>query len=394
MFLDFLHSVLDLPTRVSSLQRPEDACHLLLQGPALARLYFQASSPASVRVLPRPDLIPVQAGAPMVFVEYTDDEVEALPTTARPLEIPDSGGLKLAFATVPYSRGAVSAWLLGLGPSGAGRPNDGTTAQLAHNIRLCLFRLHAEYQVFKQVLRLIQGGAIRHERGTPAGVALDLYLSDARKWLFSSKKYGVDQAQLRELMLGFDSLVTAEEKALLLRQLEAIRPQNFRALDRDIPPRDRAPEPGPDDFEVFTSYNSQDVDEVTGIVRQLQGRGIQTWFDSDQVAPGTRVIGVLNDILARVRTAAVFLGDRGLGCWQGLEQEALIEQLVARHCHIIPVILASATRMPAIPPLLATNSWVDLRTPSPDAISRLCWGITGKRLEPESQAYESTHLLA
>ena len=321
-FLEFLHRVLDLPTCVFSFQKPAELCHLLLQGTALARLDFQASTPASAAVVPRPRWIPVQAGVPMVFVEYSDDEVEALPSTARPLPLADSRGLKLAFATVPYSRTAVAAWLLG-GPT-LRQTDDGKTSAaspLARNIRLCLFRLHAEYQVFKEVLRLIRGGAIRYERGTPAGDALDLYLSDARKWLFSSDNYGVDQSQFRELMLGFDSLVTADEKALLLQQLEAIRPQNLRALDRDIAPRGRPPAPQPGDFDVFISYNSKDVDEVTGIVRQLESHGIRPWFDGEEVEPGTRVIGALNDVLSRVPTAAVFLGDHGLGAGRGLNKK-------------------------------------------------------------------------
>ncbi len=426
--LDVLHSVLDLPTRVPYPGSPAEACHLLLQGKALARLYFQASSPVCATPPLHPRWIPVEAGAPMVFVEYDGYEVEAVPSTARPVNISNSPGLRLDFATIGYSRGAVSAWLLGRGDSrrnafsawllGRSRyprewPETGSAVQFARNIRICLFRLHAEYQVFKQVLRLIQGGAIRYERATTEGDALERYLSSTRKWLFSAEKYGVDQAQFRELMLGFDSLVTAQEKALLLRQLEAIRPQSLRALDRDLPPRDRPTEPQPGDFDVFISYNSEDVEEVTGIVRQLQERAIGTWFDRDQVAPGTPVVRALNEVLDRVRTAVVFLGDSGLGRWQELEQEALIGQLVARECHIIPVILASATRKPLIPPLLATNSLLDLRKPSAetvrrqlwgeqlsvrlanpprilsaDAISRLCWGITGKRLDPDDCAAE------
>ena len=89
---------------------------------------------------------------------------------------------------------------------------------------------------------------------------------------------------------------------------------------------------------------------------------------------------VLNQVLGRVRSALVFLGDRGLGRFQGREHEALLAQLDSRNCRIIPVILASATRPPAIPPLLAAYSWVDLRDSAPDALDRLCRAITGKWL--------------
>jgi TIR domain len=138
---------------------------------------------------------------------------------------------------------------------------------------------------------------------------------------------------------------------------------------------------GSEEYDVFICYNTDDVEEVTGIVRELEGRGIRAWFDRDRVLPGDPVMQVLNQVLGRVRSAVVLLGDRGLGRFQGREQEALLAQLDARNCRIIPVILASATRKPAIPALLAAYSWVDLRDWFADAISRLCWAITGRQPE-------------
>lgn len=136
---------------------------------------------------------------------------------------------------------------------------------------------------------------------------------------------------------------------------------------------------GSEEYDVFICYNSDDVEEVTGTIRELERRGIRAWFDRDRVLPGDPVMQVLNQVLGRVRSAVVFLGDRGLGRFQGREHEALLAQLDARNCRIIPVILASATRPPAMPPLLAAYSWVDLRDSSADALLRLCWAVTGRR---------------
>jgi hypothetical protein len=318
----------------------------------------------------------------MIFVEYTNNEVEDLPSTARPVEITNSGAVKLAFSPVSYTRTAISAWLLGRGPSDPDVAGGATMAQLARNIRLYLLRLHAEYETLKKVLPLIKGNSIKYERGTSAGAELSDYLNEARKWLFSAERYGVDQAQMREVMLGFESLVTTEDKPLILKLLDEIQPQNLKRLAESLPARDPAPIARPDGFDVFISYNSQDRNEVTGIVRRLQACRIRTWFDVDQMPPGAPLVRALEDALGQVRVAAVFLGDQGLGRWEGMERETLVHQFVQSGVRIIPVILSSASQTPVFPLLLQGFSMVDLRTPSPpDPLNRLCWEITGKPLD-------------
>ena len=213
--------------------------------------------------------------------------------------------------------------------------------------------LRAESQALEQALRIIKRAA--HGVGTRS----------------------------RRPLRGLSGRLTSEEKALLLRQLNGSSGQKLRGLDEALPFPERRAQGQSGDLGVFICYNSNDIVEVTEIVRMLMRRGIRTWFDPEQMRPGDQVVQVLNEVLAGVRTAAVFIGDRGLGRWQGLEQEALIAQLVQRNCRIIPVILASATQEPAIPPLLANNLKLDMRSASGDPISRLCWGITGKRLDAE-----------
>jgi hypothetical protein len=142
--------------------------------------------------------------------------------------------------------------------------------------------------------------------------------------------------------------------------------------------RERAVDERPGEFDVFICYRSDDVAEVTGIVRDLQRLGIRAFFDRDLVRPGDQVTQVLNEVLSGTRCAVIFFGDRGLGPYQGLEQGALISQLARSNCRVIPVVLASASTIVEIPPLLADIVPLDLRIPSADAIDRLFWGITGK----------------
>jgi small GTP-binding protein len=134
-----------------------------------------------------------------------------------------------------------------------------------------------------------------------------------------------------------------------------------------------------DDFDVFISYRTGDRDAVVKIVEALKARGILPWIDVEQIRPGTPAQKELGRYIKKIKTAAVFVGKRGLGPWQDAEQEALIAKFVKRKsAAVIPVILPDSPKTPKLPPLLERFSWVDFRQNDPDPMKALVWGITGK----------------
>ena len=133
------------------------------------------------------------------------------------------------------------------------------------------------------------------------------------------------------------------------------------------------------EFDVFLSYNSADRDAVKEIANRLKARGILPWLDEWELRPGLPWQKALQKQIKKIKAAAVFVGAKGIGPWQDMEQEAFIQQFVKRQCPVIPVILMGTKRVPKLPIFLNGMTWVDFRKEDPDPLERLVYGITGKR---------------
>ena len=137
--------------------------------------------------------------------------------------------------------------------------------------------------------------------------------------------------------------------------------------------------PGGSTFDVFLCHKSEDKDEVKEVARMLTSRGVSVWLDEQQLRPGLAWQVALEKQINSIRTAAVFVGDSGVGPWQNLEMRALLSEFVSRQCPVIPVILQSASGVPELPIFLRQLTWVDFRANAESAMKRLIWGITGRR---------------
>ena len=133
------------------------------------------------------------------------------------------------------------------------------------------------------------------------------------------------------------------------------------------------------EFDVFLCHNSEDKDAVIEIAEQLEERGLRPWLDEWELPPGLSWQLALEQQIEQIATAAVFVGESGLGPWQKQEIYAFLNEFVSRGCPVIPVILQSAPKRPALPIFLKNNTWVDFRRQRPDPMERLTWGVTGKK---------------
>ena len=133
------------------------------------------------------------------------------------------------------------------------------------------------------------------------------------------------------------------------------------------------------DYDVFLCHNSADKVEVIVIAQKLKTREILPWLDAWELRPGERWQRALEQQLKRVKSAAVFVGEKGLGPWQDHEQEAFIREFVRRKCPVIPVILPGCPEVPELPLSLEGFHWVDFRKSDPDPFDQLVFGITGNR---------------
>jgi len=135
-------------------------------------------------------------------------------------------------------------------------------------------------------------------------------------------------------------------------------------------------------FDVFLSYNSQDKPLIQTICCKLRERGIEPWFDEEQVLPGEDFQDKLQQAITQVKAAAIYIGKGELGAWQKFELNALIRQCVSRGIHVIPVLLPGVSSIPDSLPFLQANSLVQFISEDDiEALDKLETGITG--LQPK-----------
>src|SRR5713226_1539654 len=116
-----------------------------------------------------------------------------------------------------------------------------------------------------------------------------------------------------------------------------------------------------DKYEVFLCYNHEDESSVKKIGRELISKGIAPWLDVWEVLPGRVWQREIEQQIRRAPSAAVFVGDSGIGPWEQLEIEAFLREFVRRRCPVIPVLLEGAPDKPELPLLLEGMRWVDFR---------------------------------
>ena len=139
-------------------------------------------------------------------------------------------------------------------------------------------------------------------------------------------------------------------------------------------------------FDIFLCHNREDKPEIRRIADDLIKQGIKPWLDEREIKPGDLWQTALEEQVATIKSAAVFVGESGLGPWQNIEMRAFINEFVERKCPVVPAILPSAKSTPSLPILLKSLHYVDFRIADPDPLMQLKWGITGIKPKPQPNA--------
>ena len=137
------------------------------------------------------------------------------------------------------------------------------------------------------------------------------------------------------------------------------------------------------DFDVFLCHNSQDKPAVKAIGEQLKRYGILPWLDEWNLAPFTPWQDELQRIIPQMKAVAVFIGPSGLGPWLNLEMKAFLREFATTgKLRMGLVLLPGCPEEFEFPLFMQDFHWVDFRTPDPDPLAQLMWGITGMREPP------------
>ena len=137
--------------------------------------------------------------------------------------------------------------------------------------------------------------------------------------------------------------------------------------------------PKAESFDVFLCHNSEDKPAVREIAQKLSEENIKAWLDEADIRAGNFWHTDIGQQIETVKSAAVFVGQHGVGSWQDREIVALLNQFDRRGCPVMPVILPSAGAKPVLPWSLVGSQCVDFRATDSHPLKRLIWGITGEK---------------
>ena len=83
---------------------------------------------------------------------------------------------------------------------------------------------------------------------------------------------------------------------------------------------------------------------VREIGQKLSKKNIKPWLDEADIRSGSFWHTAIGQQIETVKSAAVFIGQHGVGPWQTREIIALLDQFDKRGCPVVPAILPSDRR--------------------------------------------------
>lgn len=136
-------------------------------------------------------------------------------------------------------------------------------------------------------------------------------------------------------------------------------------------------------FDVF-AYHSSDRNAILDICRILRSLGVCPWVDIEQLRPGAWVQQEIQSAIHTTRCAMICVGTHGLGPWQTVEVQAMVDRCVAGEVRLIPVLLRGLDVLPEDLLFLRPLNFVCFERSVFEAepLRLLTWGITGELIPP------------
>ncbi len=132
------------------------------------------------------------------------------------------------------------------------------------------------------------------------------------------------------------------------------------------------------EFDVFLAHNSKDAEAVARLAERLRERALNPWLDDEQVPPGRWFQDVIEAAVPNVRTAAMIVGQYGMGNWEREELRVFLAECAEADTPVIPILLGRK-KLPTEFLFLRQRRWISMPSPEDDkALDLLVWGITGE----------------
>lgn len=215
-FVDLINGCLSIRVRIPSADGADTTCELYKCREQLAKHYLQATTQRINSELAETEDWWLSPGNPLMLIEYKLNEMCELPKHAKPIIINtlDTGfSGSLNHYAIEKGGKRLGVWFLDISKD---------NPEIIRRIRLHLFRIHAERECLKQILRLLILGSLQPRTRTEASNNLQWYLKDSTRSLSREARYGLSQSALLKEMLKVEDIVSRGERATLLAQLSRI----------------------------------------------------------------------------------------------------------------------------------------------------------------------------
>jgi TIR domain len=136
------------------------------------------------------------------------------------------------------------------------------------------------------------------------------------------------------------------------------------------------------EFDVFCAHNSHDKNQVEMIADKLKRRNIKSWIDKNQILGGQSFQTKIQEVIPKVKSAAIFFGESGLGNWQKEEIEFLLDECKHSNKSLIPVLLPGVKEIPRELGFIRQRNFVSFGEGSQQALDKLEASIKCKKIEP------------
>jgi hypothetical protein len=122
----------------------------------------------------------IRSGMPLLFLECGSDDQVSIPYFARQVNLPSFHNVVLYHCLVPFNGGTVRMWFLDKNAYGF-RDLGAEELEAARNLRIYLFRLHAEHECLRLILRNIMARNLTLVSRSQQSDKLQSYFNEATK---------------------------------------------------------------------------------------------------------------------------------------------------------------------------------------------------------------------
>lgn len=229
-FLNLLIELMEIPALIPSDNHNSASYKLKDTGEKLSSLYLHATTKYPLPQDKQLEKSWIQAGNPMILVEYDINEIVKLPKTMINIASLEEFGIRLSH-TIIYSKNnnsKIRVWLIG--------KKCNSNKDTVRKLRINLLRLNAEQECLKQVLNFIQRKKIVVIPFSDATDRLQDYINTAIRNISKKERYGIPNNEIIEVSNSYENIINQNERIFLLAQLEKIRNNIYKKLESYIAP--------------------------------------------------------------------------------------------------------------------------------------------------------------